>query len=1657
MFFILDTPKIDVNKEMEADETSTTTALEETNVSDESHEHKKCEISSPKENESSSALNDISSIDERSEEGNDELASQLQEDSLNVNQIAGRDIESCATVNLECRSEESPQNKLNTNINESEENSSDKKLDLVNSVNDETIKETDDVSTNQSEINEIERNNQFAEVKEKIDESNVLQEKISELPPEKLPQVKSDEKAIDNVDNSAEVKENEQKIVPARPSTSFLIEETPPTSPENIENILPQTPPDIEPEHEPNEEQTLIVENAKQFHEKQETGPKSVESKDSPMLKTETSQDEFASKSLPQASNQIIDDEPKEPLSTEGVNRSGEKVISHVSDETQTKIDESKTTESEMEFEEQVDEAKCSLVESEISSEKEPVDILVPHNVKDSVTNDNPQEQKKQKESDKANESPESPQKMEATEKTEELKDFQEEVVIENEPIKSPSVANTETTEEMDTCNEKIVNENERIETFLQSHQTTFPEDNKAFDNIDTSEVIEEKSIDGPSQQDFAVENEENNSNEQQHIVEIQQSDAPKTDLVEINSLEKIESSEKEESEKVCEKKSNNLEPEEESNAQVQVSIDKEESQLEVVSASSPNVDSQDKEEDERENTKIPLVDSDFVSEIATGEKFGNEQESEIQTKELTDDYVDNELENKETTIEILQEPSLVKEQESETKIETNALLSESKNVDLENKETFVHIRPVDKEQESEIQTNKLTVEADFKNESVDLKPDQSLDKEQESEIQANELTVEADSKNNEQESKIQANELSDNLVHGELENKETLVDIQPTSSIEIETLKNPAETEENVLIHESVNDENKQAFVDILPETSLDKERESESTNNFVDSELEKEETIDKIKLEKESMNDVVDKLQNENEPNENESDDECGNDFASPQSPEEMELSYDAEVNVADEKESDSNDEEDLSEKVKISSKENVEQDVHHESLEQDSTIKVNHKEQETTPVLKEIVAAPVLVEKPKIEVKLTTDNFATPPTTRKRKLSERKSISESDSDAVTDSVSHDNLSNEDEEEEEVVVTKKPRIRAKVIATRNTRATRQSARVSDESKKPLVSNAPTNEVESTSKDTTLNNTEEAEEKTLQNIKFDYDENEDVAANIAAIKTLIRKDPVKETEESNKSSDDETNKKKTMAKKSRKAKRGRAAIKRAEDQGSSSDDEIKSPKITPDSKRTKTTDANEEEEGEKVGSKKKRESGGRGLLKYIDTSLVIETVESEAPIRQSRRIAQQKIREETERRQMEEKLLKQMKENAERKKTHVTDYIPDPDEEEKESSDASEYKEESRKKKKKKLKPSDKPWQTSSSQSEHTQTEDEFEHPRSEDPGSPLFKSDHEFSPGKCCLSKLKLETKFFFFFVESDDDDDATPIQPLKRARTAKKQVEESSDDEDVNPNHACQVCHKTDSPEWILLCDECDHGYHCSCLKPIIFCIPSGNWYCPLCCHKKLIDNLSIQLEKLDTLVSEIEAEELRVQKQLEIQKLTEISEQNILNEKRKNRIEHEERKLSRRELSESSDENSESSDNSSDNAPLAYKLRKRNQTTASYRFNDYDELINSAIRRDMDEVKGLGNAGRGKDISTIIEADKEEKKQQSQLDREKGDSDGGDERIEKAKEEDSSDSDVVRPKKSMLSKKKMKKKKNRKLNNLDATSEEDQASDEDFKGE
>nr|XP_054761377.1 PHD and RING finger domain-containing protein 1-like [Lytechinus pictus] len=53
----------------------------------------------------------------------------------------------------------------------------------------------------------------------------------------------------------------------------------------------------------------------------------------------------------------------------------------------------------------------------------------------------------------------------------------------------------------------------------------------------------------------------------------------------------------------------------------------------------------------------------------------------------------------------------------------------------------------------------------------------------------------------------------------------------------------------------------------------------------------------------------------------------------------------------------------------------------------------------------------------------------------------------------------------------------------------------------------------------------------------------------------------------------------------------------------------------------------------------------------------------------------------------------------------------------------------------------------------------------------------------------------------------------------------------------DEDEDPTY-CEVCGECDREDRLLLCDECDAGYHCECLTPPLVHIPIEEWYCPNC---------------------------------------------------------------------------------------------------------------------------------------------------------------------------------------------------------------------------
>lgn len=45
-------------------------------------------------------------------------------------------------------------------------------------------------------------------------------------------------------------------------------------------------------------------------------------------------------------------------------------------------------------------------------------------------------------------------------------------------------------------------------------------------------------------------------------------------------------------------------------------------------------------------------------------------------------------------------------------------------------------------------------------------------------------------------------------------------------------------------------------------------------------------------------------------------------------------------------------------------------------------------------------------------------------------------------------------------------------------------------------------------------------------------------------------------------------------------------------------------------------------------------------------------------------------------------------------------------------------------------------------------------------------------------------------------------------------------------------------CEVCKKGDNARCILICDECNFGYHMYCLRPVVSAIPTNEWLCPEC---------------------------------------------------------------------------------------------------------------------------------------------------------------------------------------------------------------------------
>lgn len=97
-------------------------------------------------------------------------------------------------------------------------------------------------------------------------------------------------------------------------------------------------------------------------------------------------------------------------------------------------------------------------------------------------------------------------------------------------------------------------------------------------------------------------------------------------------------------------------------------------------------------------------------------------------------------------------------------------------------------------------------------------------------------------------------------------------------------------------------------------------------------------------------------------------------------------------------------------------------------------------------------------------------------------------------------------------------------------------------------------------------------------------------------------------------------------------------------------------------------------------------------------------------------------------------------------------------------------------------------------------------------------------------------------------------------------------------------MNDDTPCQKCDLYTNPEWILLCDHCDLGYHTECLTPKLYLIPDGDWYCPKCENEQLLTKLRFEFENYVSNLAKREREQLRKERL----KYVEINIGNILTE-------------------------------------------------------------------------------------------------------------------------------------------------------------------------
>uniref|UniRef100_A0A1I8EF68 PHD-type domain-containing protein n=1 Tax=Wuchereria bancrofti TaxID=6293 RepID=A0A1I8EF68_WUCBA len=232
---------------------------------------------------------------------------------------------------------------------------------------------------------------------------------------------------------------------------------------------------------------------------------------------------------------------------------------------------------------------------------------------------------------------------------------------------------------------------------------------------------------------------------------------------------------------------------------------------------------------------------------------------------------------------------------------------------------------------------------------------------------------------------------------------------------------------------------------------------------------------------------------------------------------------------------------------------------------------------------------------------------------------------------------------------------------------------------------------------------------------------------------------------------------------------------------------------------------------------------------------------------------------------------------------------------------------------------------------------------------------------SDDEFMP----LSELKKRNqnsrrrrgrkavveKDPFEIVESEEDEDSDDDQEKKAKKERKKATEET----------LCMKCSKSSNPEVLLLCDLCDEAWHTWCLHPILWYVPDDDW------KEAAAERLKREMEYIGASLNNI-IDTVRDAKMESSESSEESGEDDGERKSKKKAI----RRLGvypQKPI-----------------IPIALSRSRRQVAKVDYKFGAYDELIQEAVKnidesaaRQMSNIRPKGGAGRGKDMSNIINAE------------------------------------------------------------------------------